>query len=228
MTSLAGQVAIVTGGAGGIGSAICERLRATGAEVIAADIAESADRHLDVTSRESVDELFGSLDRLDILVNAAGFPRDVLITEMTDDDWRVVIDVCLYGTFACCRAAAPLMIQRNYGRMVNISSRAYLGNPGQANYSAAKAGVVGLTKSLAKELGRHQITVNAVAPGLIETAMVKSHPKYDQIADRAARESFIRRVGQPNDVASAVAFLVSPDASYITGDVIHVSGGRFG
>jgi 3-oxoacyl-[acyl-carrier protein] reductase len=147
---------------------------------------------------------------------------------MTDDEWRTVLDVCLFGTFATSRAVAPGMIEREYGRIVNLSSRAYLGNPGQANYSAAKAGVIGLTKSLAKELGRHGITVNAIAPGMIETEMVRSHPKFEMIAERAIKDNSIKRLGIPEDVASAVVYLASPEAGFVSGDVIHVSGGRFG
>jgi 3-oxoacyl-[acyl-carrier protein] reductase len=187
---------------------------------------------LDVTSSADVDALVGRLNadhgRVDILVNCAGFPVDRPLVKMTDDDWRTVLDVCLFGTFATSRAVAPGMIERQYGRIVNLSSRAYLGNPGQANYSAAKAGVIGLTKSLSKELGRHGITVNAIAPGLIETAMVRAHPKFDMIAERAIAENSVKRVGVPEDVASAVLYLASPEAGFVSGDVIHVSGGRFG
>ena len=246
-TALAGQVAVVTGGGGGLGIAIGRALGRAGATVVLADIAEPlaasaaailrdegmAVRHAvtDVTDRASVDGLVAGLidqdGRIDILVNNAGFPVDRPLVEMDDDAWHRVLDVCLYGTFACCRAVAPAMISRGYGRIVNIASRAYLGNPGQANYSAAKAGVVGLTKALAKELGRHEITVNAVAPGLVETEAVRRHPKFEAIAERARRENSIRRLGQPDDVAVAVRHLASPEASFVTGDVVHVSGGRF-
>jgi 3-oxoacyl-[acyl-carrier protein] reductase len=245
--TLAGQVAVVTGGGGGLGIAIGRALGRAGASVVLADIAEplaaSAAATLveegitarpavaDVTDRSSVDTVVARLldqhGRIDILVNNAGFTIDRPLVEMDDDAWRRVLDVCLYGTFACCRAVAPAMIDRRYGRIVNIASRAYLGNPGQANYSAAKAGIVGLTKALAKELGRHEITVNAVAPGLVETEAVRRHPKFAAIAERARRENSIRRLGTPADVAAAVANLASPEASFVTGDVVHVSGGRF-
>jgi 3-oxoacyl-[acyl-carrier protein] reductase len=239
------QVALVTGGAGGLGAVISRELAARGVTVAVADIAldkaegiakeiggTAVGVALDVTDSSAVDTLVDQLTadhgRVDILVNCAGFPVDRPLVRMTDDEWRTVLDVCLFGTFATSRAVAPGMIEREYGRIVNLSSRAYLGNPGQANYSAAKAGVIGLTKSLAKELGRHGITVNAIAPGMIETEMVRSHPKFEMIAERAIKENSVKRLGIPEDVASAVLYLTSPEAGFVSGDVIHVSGGRFG
>jgi 3-oxoacyl-[acyl-carrier protein] reductase len=239
------QVALVTGGAGGLGAVISRELAARGVTVAVADIAldkaqataeQIGDKAigvaLDVTSSSDVDALVerltGDHGRVDILVNCAGFPVDRPLVKMTDDEWRTVLDVCLFGTFATSRAVAPGMIEREYGRIVNLSSRAYLGNPGQANYSAAKAGVIGLTKSLSKELGRHGITVNAIAPGMIETEMVRSHPKFEMIAERAIKDNSIKRLGIPEDVASAVLYLASPEAGFVSGDVLHVSGGRFG
>ena len=249
MVPIEEQVAIVTGGAGGLGTAICASLARRGVTVVVADIAldraqavasdleTSSGSHLvpavlDVTSPSSIEEVVASTiagyGHIDILINCAGFPIDRPLVKMDDDAWRQVLDVCLYGTFAMCRAVAPGMIDRQYGRIINLSSRAYLGNPGQANYSAAKAGVIGLTKSIAKELGRHGITVNAIAPGLIETEMVRSHPKFDAIAERAIAENAVRRLGVPDDVAAAVVYLASPEAGFVSGDVLHVSGGRFG
>jgi 3-oxoacyl-[acyl-carrier protein] reductase len=242
------QVAMVTGGAGGLGSAIAAELASRGVTVVVTDVAaeraegvaqairddggKAVAAELDVTSSSAVDALVQSIERdhgrLDIVVNSAGFPVDRPLLKMTDDDWRVVLDVCLFGTFTTSRAAAAGMVERGYGRIVNISSRAWHGNPGQANYSAAKAGVVGLTKALAKELGRHGVTVNAIAPGMIETDMVKAHPKFDAIAERAIKDNAVKRLGQPHDVAAAVAFLASPDSGFVSGDVLHVSGGRFG
>jgi 3-oxoacyl-[acyl-carrier protein] reductase len=239
------QVALVTGGAGGLGAVISRELAARGVTVAVADIAldkaegiakeiggTAVGVALDVTDSSAVDTLVDQLTadhgRVDILVNCAGFPVDRPLVKMTDDEWRTVLDVCLFGTFATSRAVAPGMIEREYGRIVNLSSRAYLGNPGQANYSAAKAGVIGLTKSLSKELGRHGITVNAIAPGMIETEMVRSHPKFEMIAERAIKENSVKRLGIPEDVASAVLYLTSPEAGFVSGDVIHVSGGRFG
>jgi 3-oxoacyl-[acyl-carrier protein] reductase len=242
------QVALVTGGAGGIGAVVCRELAARGVAVAVADIAlekaaavagdlvaeggRAVGVGLDVTASADVDALVERLTadygRVDILVNCAGFPVDRPLVKMTDDEWRTVLDVCLFGTFATSRAVAPGMIERQYGRIVNLSSRAYLGNPGQANYSAAKAGVIGLTKSLSKELGRHGITVNAIAPGMIETEMVRSHPKFEMIAERAIADNSVKRLGVPEDVASAVLYLASPEAGFVSGDVLHVSGGRFG
>jgi 3-oxoacyl-[acyl-carrier protein] reductase len=240
-------VAIVTGGAGGIGQATCRRLSEDGLLVVLADINETAAKSaaadlsvdgrlvesaaVDVTDSASVqamvDDLAARFGRVDVLVNNAGFPRDARLTDMTDEQFRSVIDVSLFGAFACSRAVAPLMIARSYGRIINMASRAYLGNPGQANYSAAKAGVVGLTRALAKELGRHEITVNAVAPGIIETDAVRAHPKYDLLVSLAEKQNSVRRLGEPDDVAAAIAYLASEQASFITGDVLHVSGGRF-
>lgn len=241
---LAGQVALVTGGAGGLGAAISRRLASMGAAVAVCDLdgaaadtvaaslpTDASGYPLDVTDGAGVDATVATVvrrwDRIDILVTAAGFARDHLITEMDDDAWNAVLGACLYGPFACSRAVAPHMIRQNYGRIVHISSRAWTGNPGQANYSAAKAGVVGLTKALAKELGRYAITANAIAPGMVRTPMTENHPKFEAIAERAMRENSIKRIGEPEDVAEAVAYLASPSASYLTGEVVHVSGGRF-
>jgi 3-oxoacyl-[acyl-carrier protein] reductase len=247
---LEGHAAFVTGSARGLGQAIAERLAAEGAAVAVADVdlpaAEDAaaalrtDRgaralaaHCDVRDaaavaaamERSAGELGGVLD---ILVNNAGVVRDKRLEEMSDEDWDTVLDVDLRGYFVCARAALPHLRRGGWGRIVNISSRAYLGNPGQANYSAAKAGVVGMTRALSMELARDGITVNAVAPGAIDTALVRAHPKAQEIIDRAIRMQPVKRLGTPEDVAAAVAFLASDDAAFISGDVLHVTGGRFG
>jgi 3-oxoacyl-[acyl-carrier protein] reductase len=241
------KVAVVTGGAGGIGTATCARLADDGFTVVVADIdgeaatavAKEVDAGreqvsgycLDVTDAASaermVETLLATRGRIDVLVNNAGFPRDRPLLSMTDDDFRAVVDVALFGAFVMARAVAQPMIDQQYGRIINMSSRAYLGNPGQANYSAAKAGVIGLTRSLAKELGRHNITINAIAPGIVETDAVRAHPKFDKIAELATRQNSIRRLGTPDDIAAAVAYLASPAAGFLTGDVLHLSGGRF-
>lgn len=251
LDSLDGQVALVTGGAGGLGSEAALWLAAAGAQVVIADVDAAAleraeDRlagrledakslhygELDVTDSAAVRALVADIEsrygRLDILLTSHGFPRDRRLREMTDDDWSDVIGVCLTGTFWCIRESARLMISHGYGRVITVASRAWQGNPGQANYSAAKAGVVGLTKSVAKELGRHGVTANAIAPGLIDTASLRELATYDRIAEHAIRDNSIKRIGAPDDVAAAVLFLASPQAGFVTGEVIHVSGGRFG
>ena len=249
MTRLRGHAAFVTGAARGIGRRIATRLAAEGAAVVVADIDDEAGRQtaaeiaaggatavaaaaLDVRDAEAVaaamTEASARFGVLDILVNNAGVFRDRRLEEMSDSDWDTVLDIDLRGYFVCCRAALPHLRAGGWGRIINISSRAYLGNPGQANYSAAKAGVIGLTRALSMELGRDGITVNAVAPGMIDTPLVRSHAKADELIARAVASTPLRRIGTPEDVAAAVAFLVSDDAAYITGDVIHVTGGRYG
>lgn len=240
------SVAIVTGAARGIGLAIARRLGQDDWTVVLADLdgAEASAATLkgegisatgvtlDVTDSERVADVVAVIERdvgpIDALVNNAGILRDGRLADMTDADFRAVIDVCLFGAFYMSRSVAPAMMERGSGRIVNITSRAYLGNPGQANYSAAKAGLVGLTKALAKELGRGGVTVNAVAPGMVETDLVRAHPKFDAIVERAKKASSVARIGQPEDVAEAVSYLCSSLAGYITGDVLHVTGGRFG
>ena len=251
LDGLDGQVALITGGAGGLGTEAASWLAAAGAQVVIADVSagaleRAADRlagtpdgaksfhyaALDVTDSAAVRALVADIEsrygRLDVLLTSHGFPRDRRLRDMADDDWNDVIGVCLTGTFLCIREAARLMTSQAYGRIITVASRAWQGNPGQANYSAAKAGVVGLTKSVAKELGRHGVTANAIAPGLIETASLRELPTFGQIAERAIRDNSIKRLGQPGDVAAAVLYLASPQAGFITGEVIHVSGGRFG
>jgi len=248
VTRLRGHAAFVTGAARGIGGSIAARLAAEGAAVVVADVDEEAGRQaaekiatggatavaaaLDVRDAEAVaaamTEASARFGKLDILVNNAGVFRDRRLEEMSDSDWDTVLDIDLRGYFVCCRAALPHLRASGWGRIVNISSRAYLGNPGQVNYSAAKAGVIGLTRALSMELGRDGITVNAVAPGMIDTPLVRSHAKADEVIARAVASTPLRRIGTPEDVAAAVAFLVSDDAAYITGDVIHVTGGRYG
>jgi 3-oxoacyl-[acyl-carrier protein] reductase len=242
------RVAIVTGGAGGIGTATCRRLARDGATVVLADLDGNAAARvgaalcgeglrvesvkLDVTDREAADACVAGVverhGRIDVLVNNAGFQRDAALTKMRDEDFRAVVEVCLFGAFYLSRAVAPTMIAHKSGRIINVTSRAYLGNPGQANYASAKAGLTGLTRSLAKELGRHGITANAVAPGIIETEQVLAHPRYELLVELARKNNSIPRLGVPEDVADAIAYLASPEAAFLTGDVLHVTGGRFG
>lgn len=241
------KVAIVTGSARGIGGETVRRLAEEGARVVVTDIrAEGVEAQVtalradgltahgivgDITKQSDVTrlvaetmEVFGGVH---ILVNNAGFPRDGFLTKMTEEDWDLVVDVTLKGAFLACKAVMPHLIAQNWGRVISISSRAYLGNPGQANYSAAKAGLLGLTRALAIEEGRYNITVNAVAPGFIATEMVRALPNYETVKDRAVKATPIPRPGEPSDIADAVAFLASSRASYITGETLHVTGGRY-
>jgi len=244
---LTDKVALVTGAANGIGAAIAERLAAEGARVVVADIdakgacervrrlqqtgAQALAIGADVTDEASVASLvetsveaFGSVH---ILVNNAGFTRDMRITKMGLDDWDAVVNVILKGAFLCTRAVLPHMTEQRWGRIVNISSRAHLGNAGQANYSAAKAGLIGFTRAMSLENARFGVTVNAVAPGIIDTEAVRRLPHFEKIREAAEKNTPVPRIGRPEDVADVVAFLASECASYVSGDLLHVSGGRY-
>lgn len=242
---LENKTAIVTGGSRGIGRAICVALAKEGANVVtcyargvaAAEETVALCKELgvqavavqaDVSKKEEVDRLFEEALKVtgtvEILVNNAGITRDGLLIRMSDEDFDQVIDANLKGTFYCMRAAAKLMMRKRYGRIVNISSVVGVsGNAGQVNYAASKAGIIGMTKSLAKELGSRNVTANAVAPGFITTDMTEGLP--DAVKEQMAKEIPLARMGQPEDVANAVAFLASDQASYITGQVLHVDGG---
>lgn len=242
-----GKVALVTGGASGIGAAACTVLAKEGARVVICDVnLPQAERlageivasggmamaiKADVTDEDSIKVLFSNVVQewgtVDILVNNAGFTRDMRITKMSLNDWDSVVDVILKGAFLCTREAIPLMSAGQWGRIINISSRAHLGNPGQANYSAAKAGIIGFTKAMALENGRFGITVNAIAPGIIGTDAVLNLPHFPKIKEAAERSTPVPRIGEPDDVAHAIAFLASQLSGYITGDTLHVTGGRY-
>jgi 3-oxoacyl-[acyl-carrier protein] reductase len=163
-----------------------------------------------------------------ILVNNAGSPRDKYLVKMSEDDWDFVMAVMLKGAFLATRAVMPHFIAQGWGRVINISSRAHLGNPTQANYSAAKAGLIGMAKALSKEEGRYGVTCNCVAPGFMETEMVQALATYETIKEQAVAAQPIKRVGKPADIADAVAFLASERAGFISGEVVHVTGGRYG
>jgi 3-oxoacyl-[acyl-carrier protein] reductase len=242
------KVAIVTGSSRGLGAATARRLAQEGAKVVINDIvadraqetanalrAEGLVAHCvaaDVTKaadvQRLVDETIATFGGVHVLVNNAGAPRDKYLVKMSEDDWTFVIDVMLKGAFLVSKAVMPRMIEQGWGRVINISSRAHFGNPTQANYSAAKAGLIGLAKALAMEEGRYGITVNCVAPGFMETEMIQALPTYETIKERALAMQPIKRPGLPDDVADAVAFLASERASFISGEVLHVTGGRYG
>ena len=242
------KVAIVTGSSRGIGAATARRLAQEGAKVIINDIAaeraqataaalraDGLAAHCivaDVTKaaevQRLVDETVATFGGVHILVNNAGAPRDKYLVKMSEDDWDFVIDVMLKGAFLMSKAVMPRMIEQGFGRIVNLSSRAHYGNPTQANYSAAKAGLIGLAKALSMEEGKYGITVNCVAPGFIETEMIQALSTYEVIKERAIAVQPVKRPGRPEDVADAIAFLASERASFISGEVLHISGGRFG
>jgi 3-oxoacyl-[acyl-carrier protein] reductase len=232
MVRLDGRVALVTGAAGGIGRAIVARLAAEGAVVVANDLVEADVEGAASFVRGSVSEdaaaiVGGVGDRLDILVNNAGVVRDAPIHRMSDDDWRLVHDVGLYGAFAMSRAAAALLREPadHHRKVVNMASNVALhGAPGTTNYAAAKAGLIGFTRSLAREWARRRVNVNAVAPGLIGgTAMTSAKPA--ELIERVAAQIPLGRAGTPEDVAAAVAFLASSDSDFMTGQVLELSGG---
>jgi NAD(P)-dependent dehydrogenase (short-subunit alcohol dehydrogenase family) len=232
VSRLDGRVALVTGAAGGIGRAIVARLAAEGAHVIGNDLVEAEIDGAAAFVRGSVVDdapaiVAATGDRLDILVNNAGVVRDAPLHRMTDDDWRLVHDVGLYGAFAMSRAAAAVLREpaEHHRKVVNMASSGALhGAPGTVNYAAAKAGLIGLTRSLAREWARRRINVNAIAPGLIAgTAM--THAKPAELIERVAAQIPLGRAGTPEDVAACVAFLASADSDFMTGQVLELSGG---
>ncbi len=253
MGKLSGRVALVTGAGRGIGAATAKRLAEEGARVTLADLdmdgcqrvaeeiaalgSEATPVRCDVSNAEdaqrAVDTAVSTYGQLDILVNNAGILRDNLLFKMSEDDWDKVLDVHLKGAFLCSRAAQKAMVDRRYGRIINLSSTSALGTRGQVNYSAAKAGMQGFTRTLAIELGPFGVTANAVAPGFIDTDMTRATAQRLGLTPEQFQQSLapmipLRRVGQPSEVASVIAFLASEDASYVSGQIIYVAGGPAG
>jgi 3-oxoacyl-[acyl-carrier protein] reductase len=241
---LSGQIALVTGASRGIGAAIADRLAALGATVIGTATSEAgaaaigerlaaqggSGRALDVTDAASIETLIDAIGKQHgaptILVNNAGITRDQLLMRMKDEDWQAIIDTNLSSVFRTSKAVLRGMMKARHGRIVNIASVIGLtGNPGQANYAAAKAGIIGFSKSLAREVGSRGITVNVVAPGFIDTDMTRALPEAQREA--LLGQIALGRLGAADDIAQAVAFLVGPAASYITGETLHVNGGMY-
>jgi 3-oxoacyl-[acyl-carrier protein] reductase len=240
-------VAIITGGTRGIGLAIAHRLAKDGYDLVLSyrgdeEVAAAAKQEIEpyghrllvVASDVSQPDVAGTLiettinefGKLDALINNAGITRDTLIMRMSEDDWDAVLSTNLKGAFLCSKAAIRPMLRQRSGRIVNLTSVVGLvGNAGQANYAAAKAGLIGLTKSTAKEVGSRGITVNAIAPGFIDTRLTEVLPQ--EMKDTLLKNIPLGRLGSPDDVSGAVAFLLSPDASYITGHVLTIDGGLF-
>lgn len=241
---LSGEIALVTGASRGIGAAIADELARLGATVIGTATSEGGaaaigarlapagghGRALDVVDGAAIESLVDAIGKqfgaITILVNNAGIARDNLLIRMKDEEWQAILDTNLGAVFRTCRAVLRGMMKARRGRIVNIGSVIGLtGNTGQANYAAAKAGMIGFSKSLAREIGSRGITVNVVAPGFIETDMTRDLP--ETVRDRMLADTALGRLGSPADIAAAVAFLCSPAAGYITGETLHVNGGLF-
>ncbi len=244
--SISGKIALVTGAAQGIGREIALALAADGADVAICDVnleaAQKTAAEIEAAGKKSlavkanvaasadvtamIEQVVEKFGRIDILVNNAGITRDGLILRMKDEDWDLVLSINLKGAFLCTKAALKYMTKQRSGTVINIASIVgAMGNAGQANYVASKAGLIGLTKTIAREYANRGITANAVAPGFIETAMTQALP--ENVRQELAKQIPMGKLGTPGDVANAVRFLASPWASYITGQVVHVNGGMY-
>ena len=234
------KTALVTGASRGIGNAIALELKQKGYSVIGTATSQSGVDSLrekdiegyilDLNSKDSIDQFWSLLEEnnksISVLINNAGITRDNIVLRMSDEEWSDIMNVHLYGTFQLCKRSLKMMLKNKWGRIINISSAsASIGNRGQSNYAAAKAGVEAFTKSLAKEVGKRDITINSVAPGFISTDMTEQNEGVN--SEYVVKEIPLGRFGEPNEVASLVGFLCSEDASYITGQTVHINGGLY-
>lgn len=234
------KTALVTGASRGIGNAIALELKQKGYSVIGTATSQSGVDSLrendiegyilDLNSKDSIDQFWSLLEEnnksISVLINNAGITRDNIVLRMSDEEWSDIMNVHLYGTFQLCKRSLKMMLKNKWGRIINISSAsASIGNRGQSNYAAAKAGVEAFTKSLAKEVGKRDITINSVAPGFISTDMTEQNEGVN--TEYVVKEIPLGRFGEPNEVASLVGFLCSEDASYITGQTVHINGGLY-
>ena len=234
------KTALVTGASRGIGNAIALELKQKGYSVIGTATSQTGVESLlekgieayilDLNSKDSIDQFWSLLEEnnksISVLINNAGITRDNIVLRMSDEEWSDIMNVHLYGTFQLCKRSLKMMLKNKWGRIINISSAsASIGNRGQSNYAAAKAGVEAFTKSLAKEVGKRDITINSVAPGFISTDMTEQNEGVN--SEYVVKEIPLGRFGEPNEVASLVGFLCSEDASYITGQTVHINGGLY-
>ena len=235
MLSFKDKTVVITGAAGGIGQGLATTFSELGANIVLVDLAKANapnEQTLvfegDITDKKFLEKMASEVKQkfssIDVLVNNAGITKDNFLVNITEADWDAVIDVNLKGAFLCCQAVFPYMKENNYGKIINIISASWMGNIGQSNYSASKGGLVGLTRTLAKECARFNINVNGVSPGLIDTPMVKTVP--EKVLNELINARPLKRMGGPKDISNAVAFLSSDEASYITGQILNVDGGK--